>query len=161
MTYIHYGSDHFNPYLFTPIRNSGWQPKPEGGLWGSREGDERGWEAWCRGSKYNLEELNHSFRFILLDAKILTLTSPEQLLSLPMLHPWKPKEPPEVEEGELPTKEQLRDWFAPNWCYLDYEKISEQYDAIELRNSAAFREPFPTWDCDCIVVMRAEVVKEI
>ena len=46
-TYIHYGSDHFYPECFIPIRNSEWQPKPEGGLWGSREGDEFGWDCDC------------------------------------------------------------------------------------------------------------------
>ena len=34
-------------------------------------------------------------------------------------------------------------------------------DAIELRNSGAFREPFPTWDCDCIVVMKADKIREV
>jgi hypothetical protein len=34
-------------------------------------------------------------------------------------------------------------------------------DAIELRNSGAFREPFPTWDCDCIVVMKADKIREM
>ena len=161
MTYIHYGSGHFNPYFFTPVRNSGWQPKPEGGLWGSREGDEFGWEWWCRDANYNTDALKMSFRFQLPEAKILTLESIDQLLTLPKIHEWKPKEPPKVEVGEMPTMEQLHDWFTPNWCYLDYEKLAQEYDAIELRNSAAFREPLPTWDCDCIFVMRAEVVKEI
>ena len=160
-TYIHFGSDHFNPCFFTPIRNSEWQPKPEGGLWGSREGDDFGWEWWCKDSNFNTDSLKHSFRFQLPDAHILTLVSPEQLLYLPKIHEWKPKEPPKVEVGEIPTMEQLRTWFTPNWCYLDYEKLAEEYDAIEMRNSGAFREPLPTWDCDCIVVMNAEKVREV
>ena len=160
-TYIHYGSDRFYPEYFTPVRNSGWQPKPEGGLWGSREGDEFGWDWWCRDSHFKIEELKHRFRFILPEARILTLEDPEQLKELPLLHPWKPKEPPKVEVGEIPTEEQLHDWFTPNWCYLDYEKLAEEYDAIELRNSGSFREPLPTWDCDCILVMNPEKVREL
>ena len=36
--FIHYGSDRFEPSFFTPIRNcSGPIPKPEGGLWASRD----------------------------------------------------------------------------------------------------------------------------
>ena len=42
MTYIHYGSDHFHPEFFTPIRNGDWHPKPAvgTGLWVSRVDDE-------------------------------------------------------------------------------------------------------------------------
>lgn len=158
-TYIHYGSDHFHPEYFTPVLNS-WQPKPEGGLWGSREGADFGWDWWCRSNRFKEEELNSFFRFTLPEATILTLSSPDQLMDLPLLHPWKPKEPPKVEVGELPTKEQLQVWFATNWCYLDYEKLAEEYDAIELINSDSFREPLPTWDCDCIFVMNPEKVRE-
>lgn len=69
MTYIHYGSDHFAPALFDPVRNGGleygFRPKPADGtgLWASREGDPNGWEAWCRGARFNLDALSHSFRF--------------------------------------------------------------------------------------------------
>ena len=49
-TYIHYGSDHFYPEFFIPVRNGDWRPKPADGtdLWASRVDDEYGWEAWCR-----------------------------------------------------------------------------------------------------------------
>ena len=41
-TYIHYGSDHFSPQLFIPVRNGDWRPKPVDGtgLWASRVDDE-------------------------------------------------------------------------------------------------------------------------
>ena len=65
MTYIHYGSDHFSPQLFIPIRNGDWRPKPAvgTGLWASRVDDEFGWEFWCRENHFNLERLQTSFRF--------------------------------------------------------------------------------------------------
>ena len=28
-------------------------------------------------------------------------------------------------------------------------------------NSVAFREPLPTWDCDCVFVMNKDVVEEV
>jgi len=127
MTYIHYGSDHFDPALFDPLRNGGlecgFRPKPADGtgLWASREGDPNGWEAWCRGARFNLDALSHSFRFTMQGAKILLLEDPAQLITLPKLHPWEPKKPLELTEGELPTMEQLKEWFVPNWCYLDFE----------------------------------------
>lgn len=161
ITYIHYGSGQFDPDLFQPVRNSTWQSKPEGGLWGSRADDAFGWESWCRKNRFNPEHLKMSFRFTLPEAKILILENPDQLLILPTLQPWKPKEPPKVELGGMPTMEQLREWFSPNWCYLDYEKLAEEYDAVELKNAAAFREPLPTWDCNSVVVLRAEAVREV
>ena len=79
-------------------------------------------------------------------------------MHLPLLYPWKPKEIPNVAVGELPSQEQLHEWFMPNYCYLDYEKLAKEYDAIELRNRDAFRESFPTWDCDCIFVMNKDKI---
>ena len=160
-TYIHYGSDHFYPEYFTPIRNGDWRPKPADGtgLWGSRVDDELGWEAWCRENHFNLESLRTSFRFTMSDANILVLDDPEQLISLPKLHPWEPKKP--LEMDELPTMEQLKEWFMPNWCYLDFEKLAEEYDAIELRNCWLFRSSLSTWDCNCILVLRPDKVKEV
>ena len=97
-TYVHFGSDHFIPAAFISARNAdwqhgGWRPKPADGtgLWVSRENDEWGWEAWCRGANFNIEQLQHSFRFTLPDANILELSDPEQLIDLPKLHPWEPK----------------------------------------------------------------------
>ena len=159
MTYIHYGSDHFDPALFVPVRNGGleygFRPKPADGtgLWASREEDPNGWEAWCRGARFHLDALNQSFRFTMPGAKTLLLEDPEQLITLPKLHPWEPRKPLELTEGELPTMEQLKEWFVPNWCYLDFEKLAEEYDAIELRNSGAFTDSLSTWDCDCIFVI--------
>ena len=163
ITYIHYGSDHFYPEYFTPVRNGGFGTKPlQGtGLWGSRIDDEYGWKSWCRRNHFKLESLDKHFLFQLPDSNILTLTDPSQLTNLPTLHPWKPKEPLRVETGQLPTMEQLEEWFIPNWCYLDFEKLAETYDAIELRDSDAFSDALAAWDCDSILVLRADRVVEI
>lgn len=162
-TYIHYGSDHFCAPAFIPVRNGNWRPKPADGtgLWASRENDKYGWEAWCRENKFDPDHLKHSFRFTLPDAAILTLEDPNQLTVLPKLHPWEPKKPLEVAIGEMPTLEQLQEWFVPNWCYLDFEQLAKQYDAIELRNSGAFRSCLGTWDCDCLLVLKADRIVEL
>ena len=167
--YIHHGSDHFIPEQFIPVRNGDWMPKPAHGtgLWGSRDTqseDYFGWEEWCRENHFNLDRLSHSFRFILPDSHILVLSSEEDLIPLPKLNPWEPKEIGWMEDlkpGEIPTSEQLHEFYAPNWCYLDFEKLAEEYDAIELRNSGLFRDSLSTWDCDCILVLNGEKIKEI
>ena len=168
IVYIHYGSDHFLPEMFIPIRNGDWRPKPADntGLWASRDGDEWGWESWCRNNHFQLHALKHFFRFKLAEgSNIITLTDPEQLISLPKVHPWAPKDyswMDTVEPGKTPSIEQLESFYAPNWCYLDYEKLSaDGVDAIELRNSGAFRDCLDTWDCDCIVVMNPDVIEEV
>ena len=163
IVYIHYGSDHFYPEFFSPVRNGGWKPKPADrtGLWGSRVDDEFGWESWCRRNRFKTDSLDTYFKFTLPEAHILTLTDPSQLIDLPKLHPWKPKEPPKVEYGQLPTLEQLEEWFLPNQCYLDFERLAEEYDAVELRNSDAFNDALATWDCDSILVLKADKVREV
>ena len=58
--------------------------------------------------------------------------------------------------------EQLESFYAPNWCYLDFEKLAaDGVDAIELRSSGAFKDSLDTWDCDCIVVMNPDVIEEV
>ena len=37
-------------------------------------------------------------------------------------------------------------------------KISESYDAIEIREPWNFRDALPTWDCDSVVVLNSGVV---
>ena len=162
-TYIHYGSDHYDSRLFMPIQNGRWQPKPavKTGLWGSRENDENGWRAWCEENAFQVERLNRSFRFQLPGAHILTLSSPDQLPALPKLHPWEPHNELNLEILPHASAESLASWYIPNWCYLDFEKLAESYDAIEMENYWAFKDSFPTWDCNCILVLKADCICEI
>ena len=165
--YIHYGSEHFNPQLFVPIKNCTWKPKPEDGtgLWASRVGDEYGWEQWCRNAGFRVKALDTAFRFTLKPwAKVLTLEIPSDLLLLPKLYPWNPGKiftEKDLNSEEIPSAEDLIAYFAPHWCFLNYEKLSEDYDAIELRNSYLFRGSLNTWDCDCIVIMNPNIVEEL
>ena len=159
--YIHHGSTHFDPAKFTPICNSEWQPKPEGGLWGSRIDAEYGWEQWSISNDYNLGALERSFRFTISSSRILVIESTAQLEQLPKLHPWESDSTNWLNgimaDGKI-TMDQL---YTPQWCYLDYEKISESYDAIEIREPWNFRDAFPTWDCDSVVVLNSGVVVEV
>lgn len=153
-TYIHYGSNHYDPRLFMPIRNGLGMPKPEGGtgLWASRVGDEWGWESWCRENEYGIDALRRHFRFTLPGANILTLESLEQLASLPKADPY----------GQL-FAEIGHPERKPNdsWCYLDYEKLAQSYDAIEIEDFSIFRTALYTWDCNCILVMNGTKVVEL
>ena len=169
-TYIHYGSDAYDPYQFIPARNGDWQPKPAQGtgLWGSRSDDAEsgyyGWKRWCEDNHFNTDRLSHSFAFTLPDSRILIISSEDDLIPLPKIHPWEPKElgwMETIKPGEIPTSEQLHEFYMPNWCYLDFEKLAEEYDAIEMLHSAAFSDSLSTWDCDCILVLNADKIKEV
>ena len=164
--FIHYGSDEFNPMYFTPIRNNAGFPKPEGGLWASRgcpvheDGwTNYGWKEWCEDSNYQKKKLKKSFRFELREgARIVLLSDPKDLIPLPKTKPWELKEV-SLTDSKKPTLEQLEEYFRPNPCFLDYEKmLREGVDAIELQHSLAFRRCLDTWDCDCIVVMNPDVI---
>lgn len=163
--YIHYGSDFFNPYAVPRIHNNKVIPKPEGGLWASREDDEFGWKEWCEDNHFNVSRLRHSFRFTLPDAKILTLSSEDDLLSLPKLKPWEPKDYSEMfafedaNPGKVPPIELLDRWFKKNPCHLNYEKIAKEYDALEMTHAGSFSDSLPYWDCNSIVVFRPEVIE--
>ena len=161
MTYIHYGSNEYIP--FAGVRNVREWQKPEGGLWGCREDDPNGWEAWCRKEQYQLKRLKKRFSFTLTeDSCVLTLEKEEQLIDLPKQKPWEPKDLSWMETFEpdqIPTPEQLDEWLRPNWCLLDFEKLAQRYDAIELINAGAFRSSLNLWDCNCILVMNPNAVQ--
>ena len=171
--YIHYGSTHYDPSLFVPVRNCDWKPKPEGGLWGSREEQihedgwtNYGWKEWCEDNGFHRNQLKSYFRFTLSEgSKVLLLKNTRDLLPLPKIKTWRPKDRSEVlnlPEGQITTREQLDRFFQKNPCYLDYEKmVSESVDAIELQHSFLFRDCLDTWDCDCIVVLNPDAVVEV
>ena len=161
MTYVHFGNNEYIP--FAGVRNVREWQKPKGGLWGSREGDPNGWEAWCRKEHYQLQRLKNHFSFTLTKkSRILTLEKEKQLIDLPKQKPWEPKDlswMETLEPDQIPTSEQLDEWLSPNWCLLDFEKLAKQYDAIELMNAGAFRSSLSLWDCNCILVMNPDVIR--
>ena len=172
ITYIHYGSEHYNPNRFIPVRNDARITKPADGtgLWAGREGETYedgriiyGWKEWCRDSKYREELLKKSFRFRLADmANILTLMDPGDLVPLRKTAPWEYKDSRtllNLQEGEMPTMEQLHEFYRRNPCFLDYEKLlNDGVDGIELRNSHLFARYLIDWNCDCLLVLNPEVI---
>lgn len=143
VVYIHYGTDTFR----TPdrIRNEiGWV-KPKGGLWASRKNDENGWKNWCQQEEFRLDSFDYAFEFMLKEqSKILELTDPDQLDILPKTN--TPDRPYNKEDRY-------------SMCCLDFEKLSKEYDAIELKNSWKFHWPLYGWDCNCILIMNPDIVE--
>lgn len=141
--YIHYGHRHFNKDLFSPIKNIPSLTKPSGGLWASNIYAIRGWKDWCDDNEFRRCEKDNSFKFILaIDAKILTINSSNDLENLP--------------KGE-------DKYGMSSWAILDFEKISQKYNAIEVNISSDGMLYYNLygWDCDSILVMNPDVIQEI
>lgn len=140
MKYIHYGSNEFDINKFEKIKNKEEFVKPLGGLWASRVDINTGWKNWCLNTGFDAK-LDEYFIFSLKeDTKILTIDNNEQLKELPKLN----------NSFEL-------------YCNLDFEKLSEEYDAIEVLISKDQNLYFSLygWDCDSIVVMNpSKIIQE-
>ena len=138
--YIHYGHKHFDINLFCPISNREISIKPFGGLWASRIDAEYGWKELNDREHFKKCEKENSFTFYLSDdARILTINSMDDLEDLPHLE---------------------NDFFFGT---LDFEKLLNSYDAIEVNISSDRRLYWYLygWDCDSILVMNPEVIQEI
>ena len=143
--YIHYGHNKFR--VPDPIKNVGFFTKPEGGLWASRKGDEIGWKNWCENEEFHLNKLDQSFELTLKDsANILVLKDREQLDYLPGLN----------YDGYFYNK---YEWTSG--CFLDFEKLSKEYDAIELVNIGQFYWALYGWDCNSILITNPDIVEVI
>ena len=137
--YIHYGHKEFSLDRFNPIVNCQYFSKPTGGLWASPVDADNGWKVWCEAENFRKCEIENSFTFTLRDdANVLYVDSKECLSDLPKQNTWH-----------------------DIWCTLDFEKLMETYDAVELNLSAAPNLYFELygWDCDSILILNPYVVE--
>ena len=143
--YIHYGHTKFDKSMFTKIKNVDCSTKPKGGLWASDVYAKRGWKEWCDAEEFRDCNKENSFTFTLADdANILHIDSVSDLQSLP----------------------KVDDKFGiifSSWILLDFEKLAEIYDAVEVSISSDFDLYYQLygWDWDSIVIMNADVVVEL
>ena len=140
--YIHYGHKSFNKDLFTPIINRRNSAKPSGGLWASATDAEYGWKNWCEDSDFRKCENENSFIFTLSDnARVLCINNISDTDNLPKTNG----------EFKLCT-----------WVCLDFEKLKEKYDAIDVKISGdGIYFGLYTWDCDSILIMNPDIIEVI
>lgn len=147
--YQHYGNNKFDNSQIKPIKNRDVWGKPYGGFWASRVNSEKSWKEWCETEDFCTERLKKHFDFTLNDnAKILVIKTKCDLEKLRQKH---------------------QEWFVkPKWDFidrpfLDFEKISKLYDALEV-NAGSDRElyfDFYGWDCDSICIFNLQIVNVI
>ena len=141
MQYIHYGDDNFDINKFIPISNRSEATKPFGGFWGSRKNADFSWKEWCTEIDLKSKDLTKKIQFSLSNgAKILVINNIKLLDKLP-----------QNEENHIVNK---------LFVTLDFEKLSKQYDAIEVLISEDERlyELLYGCDCDSILVMNPNVI---
>lgn len=149
--YIHYGSNEFKPELFKPVKNEMMFTKPKGGLWASPINAKESWKEWCERNDFHLELLKKSFIFVLKpDTRVLFIDDVKQLENLP-----KVENPAIFENFKL-------------WTCLDFEKLSQEYDAVEITLSeekshqgefwGGLYDKLYGWDCDSICIMNPECI---
>lgn len=139
-TYIHYGQNNFDVDLFAPIENRPYFTKPFGGLWASRTDAKYSWNDWCRNNDFAECRNDNSFTFTLKDgAKVLEINSVKEL-----------KEVPKIKDDDGVT-----------YTMIDFEKLSESYDAIEVNISSDHNLYFSLygWDCDSILIMNPDIIQ--
>lgn len=143
MKYIHYGHTKFDMDKFNKIENSKLiSSKPDGGFWASRVNAVNGWKKYCLDNEYDID-LDIYYVFSLSkDAKILTINNCEQLKQLPTIN----------------SKAAIGIWKEePKY---DFEKISKDYDALEVFVSEDYKLRYKLfgWDCDSIVIMNPAII---
>ena len=135
-TYIHYGTDNFNPYYMSFER---WD-KP-GGLWASPINSDWGWKSFCKSADFRTENLKVFFKFRLqTNAKILKIKRYEEVI-------------PYIIEND-------------NRLELNLDKIKNEFDAMEVMmsndwNNLHNSEIFWSWDVDSLVVWNLNKVMPI
>lgn len=143
--YIHYGTNNFNPDLFKDIKNCDWV-KPNGGLWASDVNAPHGWKNWCEDEHFADCQKENSFTFKLKDgAKVLFVASDDDLIDLPVI------------DTELSRTISSLQRFK----YLDFEKLAEEYDAMEVMagSGKGLYWALYGWDCDSLLVFNKEMIE--
>ena len=142
--YIHYGHNKFDKDKFKPIKNvKSLGIKPNGGFWGCRKDANRSWFDWCIREDYEVDSLKKSFEFtISKNAKILTIDNHKKL-------------------DKIPKRDDIDTSIV--YMALDFEKLSEGYDAIEVfisKDEQLYWDLYG-WDCDSILIMNPDIIEEV
>ena len=143
--YVHYGSDHFDPDKFTPIKSVSFSNKPIGGLWASPCDSENSWYDFSLG--FNADRLDKWFTFTLKDdAKVLTIKTEQDLYEL-------------ADAGfcVYSLNGERNHWRA---FYPDFNKLCiAGYDAIEVYMTDTIYWNLYGWDVDSLLVLNPNCVK--
>lgn len=170
VTYIHYGSDHFDKFLFKPLKNRRTFPasKPDvkSGLWASPVDSKYGWKDWVIEQDFGAD-LQKSFKFQLKNQdKIFDVSTIEDAIDLIKRYYLK-----ETEFHKLYYVDSLETildniasknvFLASNSFLLDFEKMqNDGYTGLEIHiaKNPMFYYLFYGWDMDSIIVWNVDEI---
>lgn len=145
LTYIHYGSEHFDFNLFNPVR---YDFKPRGGLWGciySEDSHTSDWREWCICNEFGKAKDKHCpcFKFSLYDSCKLLVINANNIDDIP--------------------NDVNSIWGLSSMLSVDCKKAFKRYDAVyvDLFTIPNYRFRFPFWDVPSIFVLNPKCVKEV
>lgn len=154
-TYIHYGQNYFDEDNFRKISNRG--RKPLGGLWASPMNTDKNWFNWCQEQDFHLEQLNSFFNCSLSDqANVLQISTLDDLKILSTeIFKWN-ETPKEITREFLGEKPNVKYHFN----VIDFEKLAEKYDGIEISvsNEPLLEHIFMGWDCDTLLIFHSDIM---
>ena len=147
--YIHYGHKEFDKKLFKPIKEFEMFIKPKGGLWASRADSKNGWKEWCKENDFCLDKYSDDnyFKFYLKEGtKVLLITNSSQLIKLPHIN--------------------VKEKYGFNYDLfdvIDFEKLAEEYDAMEvlISQDCMLYWDLYGWDCDSLLVFNKDCIESI
>lgn len=147
--YIHYGHKEFINELFEPIRERALFVKPYGGLWASRSDSTDSWKKWCESNEFHLSKYfdDNYFKFYLKQGtKLLVIDNHKQLNDLP----------------HIDVKSEFG-FELSAFQILDFQKIAEEYDAMEVLISKDHQLYWDLygWDCDSLLVFNKDCIESI
>lgn len=159
MSYIHYGTPHFNIKSWVKPTNSDrcGGIKPNGGLWASPvDPPFLGWKEWCEDNNYRLSSFDFWFTFELkTDSKILRIHSLEDLYKYRQYYSVSELYPESSVTSELESYQRLE---VQN---ILFDKIiADGYDAIEVYQSEGIYWALYGWDVDSLLVLNPECIIE-
>lgn len=163
MQYVIFGKEELKreSFLFgnkdLPMKDLSFLNKPSGGLWASPliENGEflSAWEEWCYCESFNLDSLEKYVQFKLKEtARVLIIDSEDTYIEIMEKY-----------------KKDLYSVFHMNRYVLDFDKISKDYDAVFLTESAAWTmhlylqsrndyADFNSWDVESIVILNFDAI---
>lgn len=158
MKYIHIsknGTSGFDKDFFHPIKNLNGCASPSGGFWASPIDAKYGWKEWC--------EANNEFDWLLGARFIFEMPDSARVLRIEKV-------------ADIPCDYINFNYFDLKLCTLpkdgkgisnqtlplDFEKLAEKYDAIEILAGSNYDlyYTFYGWDCDSILIMNPDIIKE-
>jgi hypothetical protein len=149
--YITFGKNSLSKENFNEIKNEPYFCKPNGGIWASlytpNEKYLSSWQEFCESEQFGLDRFDKYALFNLSkDARTYTIDSLNDLKVIMKSYTAKPI--------NISIRRQ----------FLDYEKLSKDYDAIILTDKGQWEtrmsEPnLYGWDVECILVLNFDVIE--